>query len=64
MDLSPPAEDAALRATGTSNEALAGRYDEIPYDALPHAATRRRRAVRGPRASSTTRSRSSRASVC
>ena len=36
---SPPAADAALPATGTSNEAIAGRYDEIPYDALPHAAT-------------------------
>ena len=23
----------------TSNAALASRYDEIPYDALPHAAT-------------------------
>jgi SAM-dependent methyltransferase len=28
-----------LRSTDTSNAALAGRYDEIPYAALPHPAT-------------------------
>ena len=28
-----------LRSTDTSNAALADRYDEIPYDALPHRAT-------------------------
>jgi SAM-dependent methyltransferase len=29
----------ALRSTDTSNAALADRYDEIPYEALPHQAT-------------------------
>jgi hypothetical protein len=28
-----------LRSTDTSNTALAGRYDDIPYHALPHRAT-------------------------
>src|SRR5678815_757180 len=34
-----PSTLAAMRSIDTSNIALAGRYEEIPYDALPHPAT-------------------------